>query len=274
MRRAFTLIELLVIVAIIGSMIVAAVVSVEQGQRYARIRGSVRDIFATVRQARSIALVSQKPCIITFSTKRVDEEVQSKVEITSVKLLETKAGVRARSLQGQWRILGVDEDEDAPVSDNTKKSADVGENASGEVGHTAEEIMFEPMDEEVLSGICVKVVMDDEAEALEVNEEDEVKKSKISVFSNVDFLLGSFKNDRSKKAAEGEKDSGQSDQLMESESPNIEEVNEDKSVVWQVNGRSEPHTIYIYPDGAKLSDAWQIKVDRFGGVKVLDEAEE
>ncbi len=272
MRRAFTLIELLVIVAIIGSLIAAAVVSVEQGQRYARIRGSVRDVFATIRQARSIALVSQKPSIITFSTQKVGEEVQSKVEITSVKLLETKTGVRARSLHGQWRTLGEDESggADAPKA---AQSADTGAHPPQE-GHTAEEIMFQPIQADVLTGICIKVVMDDEAEAMGLDDVDEAKRSKISVFSNVDFLLGSFKEKRVKDKDKDDDSSARSVNPALEESPRVEDVGEDKSVVWQVNGRSEPHTIYIYPDDAKLSDAWQIKVDRFGGVKVLDEAEE
>lgn len=270
MRRAFTLIELLVIVAIIGSLIAAAVVSVEQGQRYARIRGSVRDVFATVRQARSIALVSQKPSIITFSTQKVGEEVQSKVEITSVKLLETKTGVRARSLYGQWRTLGEDESGGEGVS-KTEQGADTAALSSQE-GHTAEEIMFQPIEADVLTGICIKVVMDDEAEVAGMDGVDEAKRSKISVFSNVDFLLGSFKEKRSRE--KDKESSVQSNNSVLDESPKVEDVGEDKSVVWQVNGRSEPHTIYIYPEGAGLSDAWQIKVDRFGGVKVLDEAEE
>jgi Tfp pilus assembly protein FimT len=57
MRRAFTLIELLVIVAVISVMVAVAVVSVVKGQQYARLRGTVRTVFSTVRQARARALV-------------------------------------------------------------------------------------------------------------------------------------------------------------------------------------------------------------------------
>ena len=95
MRRAFTLIELLVIIAIIGIMVTASVLSVQAGREAVKIRGAARDIFAAVRQARSIALVSQKPCIITFSTKTSGDEVSSSVVITSAELVKKNATTSA-----------------------------------------------------------------------------------------------------------------------------------------------------------------------------------
>lgn len=272
MRRAFTLIELLVIVAIIGAMVTVAVVSVQKGQGYARMRGSVRTVFATVRQARSIALVSQKPSIITFSTAKTDGEVVSKVAITSAKLMESKDGVRARSLSGVWRVLG---DEEVPAVAQTaqRSSSDPGTEASlpdRSGGVTSEEILFAPVSEDVLSGICIKVVMDEEEQEDSFSGVNEVKRSRISVFSNADFLLQNF----SKASEENRKreDKAKADDVS-LPVVSTEVVEEEKSVVWQINGRCEPHTVYIYPEGGSIEDAWKLRVDRFGGVKVLDDGE-
>lgn len=276
MRRAFTLIELLVIVAIIGTMVTVAVVSVQKGQEYARMRGTVRSVFATVRQARSIALVTQKPSIISFSTKRSDGEAVSRVEITSAKLMETKSGVRARSLTGEWRVLGDDEAPPAPVAAPAARGvqgAEAAEPVQDAGGKTTEEILFAPVSEEVLRGVCIKVVKDDEELVDSFSGADEVKRSRISVFSNADFLLQKFNTakDDEKKKREAEAKAAGSAVAEEIASEDIEE---DSKVVWQTNGRSEAHRIYIYPEGGTVEDAWVIRVDRFGGVKVLEDGEE
>ena len=50
---------------------------------------------------------------------------------------------------------------------------------------------------------------------------------------------------------------------------------EEKSLAWQVNGRCDPHTIYIYAPGEDWRETdWRIRVDRFGAVKVLAKGED
>lgn len=271
MRRAFTLIELLVIVAIIGTMITVAVVSVQRGQEYARLRGAVRTVFATVRQARSIALVTQRPSIISFSTANTENGAQSKVEITSAQLMKTKTGVRARSLTGEWRVLG----DDAPVLP-PKPGAQTTDDGAGvpaakPSGRTVEEVLFSPVSEEVLEGICIKVVKDEEDFVDSFSGADEVKRSKISVFSNADFLLQRFNS--AKEAAKKKSENAADGDTAEVEL-NPADIEEEAKVVWQTNGRSEAHKIYVYTEGSDEKDAWVIRIDKFGGVKVLEDGEE
>ena len=109
-RRAFTLIELLVSVALLGVMVSVAVVSIQAGTDASRLKGSVRDVFATVRLARSIALVTQKPCVITFSTTKKNDVYMSKAEIVSSRLMTSTPTTRARSVTGEWISLGAEEE--------------------------------------------------------------------------------------------------------------------------------------------------------------------
>lgn len=277
MRRAFTLIELLVIIAIIGTMVTVSVLSVQSGREAAKMRGAARDVFAAIRQARSVALVSQKPCIITFSTKASDGTAVSKVEITSAELVKETATTYARSLDGRWRTLGQDAADDGGYG-SRRDAADAGEAAPADGGHTAEEMLFQSISEDVLEGICIKVVMDDEDVDARPGEVNEAKRSMISTFSNVDFLLGTYRDERKKqKDAEAAESAGEASggkgaaagSAAAAPAAGIEE--EEKSLAWQVNGRCDPHTVYVYAEGADWRrDAWRIKVDRFGAARILE----
>jgi type II secretory pathway pseudopilin PulG len=87
LRKAFTLIELLVIIGIMGLMVTVGIVNVRSGQGAARTRGAARDIFAVIRHARSTALVTVQPAVITYSCVMEDEEPVAKIEIHSAKIL-------------------------------------------------------------------------------------------------------------------------------------------------------------------------------------------
>ena len=277
MRRAFTLIELLVIIAIIGIMVTASVLSVQAGREAVKIRGAARDIFAAVRQARSIALVSQKPCIITFSTKTSGDEVSSSVVITSAELVKKNATTSARSIGGEWKRIGEAAEEEKDESrqafhvrgrDDDKEQKD----DSSEGGHTVEEVLFQNVAQDVLEGICIKVVMDDEdVEPDSPRDVNEAKKSMISTFSNVDFLLGTYRDERKKEQEAAAAD----DSWAANDSKSAQPEAEEKSLAWQVNGRCDPHTIYIYAPGEDWRETdWRIRVDRFGAVKVLSNGED
>lgn len=282
MRRAFTLIELLVIIAIIGIMVTASVLSVQAGREAVKVRGAARDIFAAVRQARSIALVSQKPCIITFSTKTSGDEVSSSVVITSAELMKKNATTSARSIGGEMRRIGEAAEEEEEVEtrqafhvrgrdDDKEQKSD-----SSDGGHTVEEVLFQDVSQDVLEGVCIKVVMDDEEEEDSPFEVNEAKRSMVSSFSNVDFLLGTYKDERKKEqeaaAAEAAKED---DTRAEKGSGSAQPESEEKSLAWQVNGRCDPHTIYVYLPGEDWRETdWKIRVDRFGAVKVLSKGED
>ena len=282
LRRAFTLIELLVVIAIIGTMTTLAVVSLAGGRSAARLKGSVRDVFATIRLARSMALVTQKPCIVTFSTQVADDTCQSSALITSAELLKSRdSAVRARSLGGEWITLGEEDEPEPPAGSGRQQQRDKesGESASSDEGggQTVEEILFEPASEEVFKDICLKVVMDDEVLETAPGDVDEAKRSMISTFSNVDYILGKYEEQRTKRKDEAE---GEAAKDQEREKPSgkasAKAESEERSLVWQVNGRCDAHRIYVYRLGGTPEDGWVVRVDKFGAAKIFapGEAEE
>ena len=87
MRRAFTLIELLVIVAILATMVGIGVGSIASGQGTARVKGATRDMYAAIRHARSVALVTGQRVLVNYSNEKVDDEVCVKIEVVAAKIM-------------------------------------------------------------------------------------------------------------------------------------------------------------------------------------------
>jgi len=272
MRRAFTLVELLVVVAIMGIMVTASVMSLTSGQSAARVKGAVRDVYAAIRHARSTALVTKQPSVVTYSTAMADGEVVARVEIHATKLIDTTgADEQVETVTGE--PVERDVEDEAPAPKTTTAAAKTTQSAGKETateepteekGQAIEEILFAPVDDNVVKGMRLKVVMGEELAQVIV----ETRKPKISVFSNVDYLLGKFKEaKKTSEDASAKKDSEGADAKAgdAAKSENQEPV----SVVWDTNGRVEPHQVWVYPDGKKPEDGMLIRIDRFGAVKVL-----
>ena len=265
-RGAFTLVELLVIVAIIGIMATTAVVSIVGGQRAVRVKGAARDVFAAIRQARSVALVTQQPVILKYSTGSDGGEPVAKVEIVSAKLMDTQTDrsdvqtVTGGPVPGSSReLVHVEKEESADAKDS-------------EDGASMEEILFAPVSEEVVRGMRLKVLRGDES--LEPTEGAAARK-KISIFSNVDYLIGRY--DEARAEAKKKEEEKKKAEAENSASPTAgdEGTTEEVKIVWESNGRVEPHKVWIYPDGKNPQDGLMVKVDAFGGAKVMsgDESE-
>lgn len=254
MRKAFTLLELLVIIVIILVMTGVAVVTIATGEEASRLKGGTRDVLATVRLARLTALASEQACIVTLVTEKTENGTQSKVILHAPDLKKPCMGLQARTLAGDPVMIG------EPVEESATGSSDT-------------EIRFVQVDEEVLENICLKVVMDEEEPPPGIDENaDEAKRSMISFFSNTDFLLGKFRQQR-ESDLEKEGKSVPAPAAPVAQRDTWEEA-EDKSLVWQANGRCEPHRIYVYAHGDKPSDGWVIRVDRYGNAKMQEDGED
>ena len=264
MRKAFTLIEVLVVVAIMATMVSVAAISVRSGQDAARVKGAARDLMAAIRHARSMALVMMQPAVITYSTARIDDEICAQVSVEGAKLMSSSTSDTVETLSGE--IVNRD---GTPVEDKRRTKAAEEEEPSviGEKGgESMEDILFAPISAEVVKGVRIKVTMGDEL--LQGEEEDEKKANKISVFSNVDYLLGKYKEKKSDEAKAAEASAA------DAPPANSDEDQEPVSLVWEANGRCDPHRVWVYLDGKKPESGLCIKVDRFGAAKIVSGDEE
>lgn len=253
MRRVgFTLIELLVIIAIIGTMVAVSVLSVRQGQGAARLRGTARDVLAKIRFARSVAMTSEEPSIVTYSTESIDGEVCAKIETVSSKKLAFAGVTEAETLGGETVSLGGESDLDA------------GDDKAFQ-GMTAGDVLFAPVSEEVLRGVRLKVELAGEEE--EEASRPGLKRSNVSIFSNVDYLLGLYES--AKEKAEREKKEEKEAEAAPAEEREVEPLQAPVQLVWQANGRCDPHRVWVYLDGTERESGLVIDVDMFGAVKLL-----
>lgn len=263
MRRAFTLIEIMVVVAIMAIMVSAAVVGVRTGQDAARVKGATRDIMAAIRHARSMALVMMQPAVITYSTGRVDDEVCAQVKVDGAKLMSEGSSATVQTLSGEVVARDGSRVEDAkrPSGEAEEKKDLLGDKG----GDSTEDVLFAPMSTEVVKGVRLKVTMGDE-----LAEADGGKKRAsggISVFSNVDYLLGRYKE---QKAAERKSEAEKPAEPGGAPAPfGSGDDQEPVSLVWEANGRCDPHRVWVYLDGKRPESGLCIKVDRFGAAKVL-----
>lgn len=264
MRKAFTLIELLVIIGIMGAMVTVSVMNVRAGQGAARVKGATRDIFAAIRHARSTALVTGQRVLVTYSNEKIDDEPAAKIDVVAAKIMSAEFG---REVAQPYYAL---EYKDLPDMEATGRNMAGSTNETTEVGETIEEILFSPMDASVVKGIRIKVVKGDDAA---IDESEAQTRSRISVFSNVDYLIGKYKDAKSKSDAE-ESESGRSgNESSPSESRDksgSDDMPEPVNVVWETNGSVEPHSVWVYPDGKRPEDGLMLRIDRFGAVKVLN----
>ena len=262
-RRAFTLIELLVIVAIMATMVSVSVVSIRAGQSSARIKGATRNVMASIRHARSMALVMMQPAIVTYSTTTVDDEVCAQVKVEGAKMSDSaKASDVVETLSGE--PIHRDGTE---VKRNARESpGEEGEPVLAEGdGQTVMDVLFEPMSTEVVRGVRIKVAVGDDLPQFEQEE----KKNKISIFSNVDYLLGKYRDQKQAEKKKAEEESASANAPAK-----VDEDQEPVSIVWEANGRCDPHRVWVYLDGSSPEKGLCIKVDRFGAAKVVSDDED
>lgn len=254
--RAFTLLEILVVVSIMGLMVTVGVMSVRSGRGAVQIKGATRDIFAAIRSARSIALVTQQPAVVTYSVEEEDGEPVPKIEIVSKRLMtEGVDRSKVRTLGGAPLKSVLEQ------SDRWEPGGEGSADGKAEAGDSLEGILFAPIDTEVVKGMRIKVAMGDEIEG---SSDAHVRKSRVSAFSNVDYLIARMKGG----ASETKKDE-KAVQETSDKAAAAADVQEPVKVRWEANGRVEPHQVWVYADGTRPEDGLLIRIDRFGAAKVL-----
>ncbi len=247
-NRGFTLIELLVISGIMAAMVTVGVVGLNSSRGATRLFGAGRDVMAMIRRARSLALVTQKPVVITYSTATDDGESYAKVEITADKIFNSK-----RAAERVWNLAGDVVSEPEP---------DDGEEKSGE---TLEDVLSpESIPLDVVKGLRIKVL--DESDQLQLPE-NETRRSKISIFSTADNVSRTLNAAVTAPVAEDSDGTKRGDGTLSAD----EGTEEPFSVAFAVNGTvNPPHRIWIYREDSSPEKGICIHVDRFGEPKCED----
>jgi hypothetical protein len=239
------LIELLLVVAILSTMVTVGIAGFNASRTSISTFAAARDVMSIVRRARSVALVTQRSVVVEYSIDRIDDEVCAKVEIHSEKLFKNKsAAVEIRNLDGEV----VSDGEEAPSGD-----------ANSQEGETLADVLSpKGISADVARGLRIRA----SANKLEnFFSPDEVKQSKISIYSTADSVKRSYAPSEQSTAAPS----------TSSTASGAEESGEDESAddpfeaVFAANGTVDPpHRIWIYPDGSTPDKGLCITVDRFG----------
>lgn len=274
-RRAFTLIELLVIVAIIGIMLGSAVMSVSSGSASAQMKSATRRVLQLSRQARTMALLRQQAAVITY-----EEIYEEDSFVGGMVSIESKGDPGASVASGTQPLTLSG---DIPEEDGEPLVVSGADGGSGDYSISKEQELMEkiiddprdhapdkvdasdwdPDSPRSFRGIHLKVeLLDDDGTAFGE------RKSRISVFSNVDFLR---RQSRAAEAARSRQSSNKTDEETdESGKPSVD-AQEPVSIVYETNGRCQPHRIKVWKDGTDEDSGLTVTVDRFGKTKVEDE---
>ncbi len=255
-RRGFTLAELLVVVLIIGLMLATAALSVGAGTASAQMKNAVRSVWQLSGYARTMALLRQHPVVVTYTEVwEGNDFIKSQIEVkagseqtSSATEISTKA---ARSIY--------DPEAEVPALD---LEGEEGESGSDAVTDEADEAAQE------FANIHVKVELGEEGLSRYG------KKKTVSVFSNVDFLLGKNKQDKQEPDAKSGAGGARSGESASDDEASRQEKREPVSIVFETNGRCTPHRILVWKDGQDERSARVLEVDRFGTIKNPDEEDD
>ena len=276
-RRGFTLIELLVIVAIIGIMLGAAVMSVGSGSASAQMKSATRRVLQLSRQARTMALLRQQAAVITY------EEIYDGQAFVGGKVsIESKGEAGAKpSASGGGQPLTLSGEIPEENGEPVVVAEDGEDNSIAKEQELMEKIIDDPRDSapdkvdasdwdpdspRSFRGIHLKVeLLDDDGSVFGE------RKSRISVFSNVDFLRSQSRAVEAARSAKPGEASSDTKDKPDDESDASTAAQEPVSIVYETNGRCQPHRIKVWKDGTDEDSGLTVTVDRFGKTKVEDE---
>ena len=228
--------------AILSTMVTLGVAGLNASRASIGTFAATRDVMAIIRRARSVALVTQKPVVVEYSVENVDGDVCAKVEVHSEKLFKSKsAAVEVTNLDGE-------------VVSGGESTGD----QEGAEGETLAEILSpKGLSGDVTKGLRIRASANEQENFFSA---DEVKKSKISIYSTADSVVRSYASpEKPVETAPSVESEGKDDSAEEGDS------DAPFKVVFAANGTVDPpHRIWIYPDGSTPDKGLCVTVDRFG----------
>jgi prepilin-type N-terminal cleavage/methylation domain-containing protein len=268
-RAGFTLIEILIVVGIIAIMLASAVMSVASGRGAVKVKEATRGVVQLSRYASALALLRQRPVVITFHRKgrvevRISGEATGSGEVgkpsdpiyleVNGETTRTAAEIAAEAGE-EGETGGYSSSGSTGASEKEKKGFFYTRQALN-----PEELAKEDAESEY-DGIEIKVeVLGEDGEPLPPEiaaslslKQPERKKPVVDVFNSLDIN----REDEEGKAFEDEND----------EAP--------VSVTYETNGNVNPHRIIIrLKDASATDEGFAINVSRSGKATVGEDDED
>lgn len=251
MKNGFTLIEILVALVIVGILVGTAAVSLGAGVKSAQMADAARAVQQYAGHARAIALLKQRPVVLTIE-EVAEDGVFAKSRLSASYGKDAEADGAGASGGAGFGVAGA-----AGGRTLTLSGVPVEEDGSGDApAELADDPLApEPRDFE---GIHIRA---------QLKEELEKRRSRISVFSTADLLLRRNREQQA-RARRAEAD-GEADGEADAAEPAPAEA---FSVVYEPNGRCAPYRVKIWKDGTDEDRGVTLEVGRFGRVVEDEEA--
>ena len=247
MKNGFTLIEILVALVIVGILVGTAAVSLGAGVKSAQMADAARAVQQYAGHARAIALLKQRPVVLTI-TEIAEDGVFVKSRLSTSYGKDAEAEGAGASGGAGFGVAGATGGRTTTLSGVPVEGAEAG----GEPEDPADDPLApEPRDFE---GIHIRG---------QLKEDPEKRRSRISVFSTADLLLRRNREQQEKARAKREEEGGEpADGAAEAEPDRAAAF----SVVYEPNGRCDPYFVKVWKDGTPEDRAMTLEVGRFGRV--------
>lgn len=256
-KSGFTLIEVLVALVIVGILVGTAVVSFGAGVKSAQMADATRAVQQYAGHARAIALLKQRPVVLTI--EEIEEDgvfVKSRLSTSYAKDAEAE-GAGASGGAG-FGVAGGAQNTATTLTGEPVDLLDTEAESEGEM-EADDPLSPEPRDFE---GIHIRA---------QAKEETTQRRSRISVFSTADFLLRKNREQQEKAHAKTA-EAGAETATSSAATSTTAAAGEPFTVVYEPNGRCDPYEVKIWKDGTDETKAVTMEVGRFG--RVTDDEEE
>ncbi len=263
MRRGFTLIELLIVVAIIGVMMAGAVVNLNSGRDAARFREASRAVAQMAHYANALALLRQRPVILTYSNLTGENEepaVRLDVRLSGESMAVAAASAPAepiyREVNGQDTIVASAREEAAEaVEDDASVAEQTG------VFFTRQILNPDELAKEDASRVCAGFTVEfenlgEDGAAVDERTAGNLRAQAEGILNNRTVAIKAWSNTHGELDAAGEE-------------PRTSDVKEPEHVIFETNGNCQPHRIVLRSAGAgPETPGLTITVSRTGKVTV------
>ena len=258
-RAGFTLIEIMIVVGIIAIMLVTAVMSVASGRGAVQVKEATRGVVQLSRYAASLALLRQRPVVVTFHKKgKVEVRISGEATGSGEKgtpsdpiylevngeATQTAAELAAEAQEdGEEGMPAASSKEDKKGLFYTRQALNPDELAKEDAEGEYDGVVFtvEVLDEEG------NVLTPEQAAARSLRQ-PERKKPAFEVFNSLDIGAD------------------------EKEEKDLDDGEEPVSVTYETNGNVNPHRIIVRMENASATDeGFAINISRSGKATVGDD---